>query len=62
MVRMVEDAQSGKAQAQRLADRISGVFVPIVIVLAFATFGFWAGTAGSTPSCWTRPAPSPPAR
>ncbi|WP_245940470.1 MULTISPECIES: heavy metal translocating P-type ATPase [Brevibacterium] len=51
MARMVEDAQTGKAGAQRLADRISGVFVPIVIALAVATFGFWAGTgAGLTPA------------
>ncbi|MEO9140419.1 MAG: heavy metal translocating P-type ATPase [Jatrophihabitans sp.] len=41
MARLVEDAQSGKASAQRLADRISGVFVPIVIALAFGTLGFW---------------------
>ena len=53
MVRMVEDAQSGKARAQRLADRISGIFVPIVIVLAFATFGFWAGTGGSATMAFT---------
>ncbi len=53
MARMVEDAQSGKAQAQRLADRISGVFVPIVIVLAVATFGFWAGTGGSMAMAFT---------
>ncbi|PFG30095.1 heavy metal translocating P-type ATPase [Paramicrobacterium agarici] len=42
MATMVEEAQNGKAQAQRLADTISGIFVPIVIVLALATFGFWA--------------------
>jgi Cu+-exporting ATPase len=44
MARLVEDAQNGKAQAQRLADRISGVFVPIVIALAVGTLGFWLGT------------------
>ena len=44
MARLVEDAQNGKAQAQRLADRISGIFVPIVILLATATLGFWLGT------------------
>jgi len=43
MARLVEDAQSGKAEVQRLADRISGVFVPIVIALAVATFGAWLG-------------------
>ncbi|MCW4459259.1 cation-translocating P-type ATPase [Microbacterium sp. MPKO10] len=48
MATLVEDAQNGKAQAQRLADTISSIFVPIVIVLALATFGVWAivGDAG----------------
>ncbi|MEV8266880.1 heavy metal translocating P-type ATPase [Microbacterium sp. NPDC076911] len=41
MARLVEEAQSGKAQVQRLADRISGVFVPIVLVIALATFTTW---------------------
>ncbi len=53
MARMVEDAQTGKAQAQRLADRISGIFVPIVIVLAIATFGFWAVTGDSMAAAFT---------
>jgi P-type Cu+ transporter len=48
MARLVEEAQSGKAEVQRLADRISGVFVPIVIVLAMATLGFWLGTGAET--------------
>jgi len=43
VARMVEAAQSGKAAVQRLADRVSAVFVPIVIVLAVATLGFWLG-------------------
>jgi Cu+-exporting ATPase len=43
VVRMVEAAQSGKAAVQRLADRVSAVFVPIVITLAVATLGFWLG-------------------
>jgi P-type Cu+ transporter len=53
MARLVEDAQSGKAQAQRLADRISGVFVPVVIALAVATLGFWIGTGGSVAAAFT---------
>ena len=43
MARLVEDAQHGKTEAQRLADRISGVFVPVVIALAVASLGFWLG-------------------
>ncbi len=43
IARLVTDAQSGKAAVQRLADRVSGVFVPIVIGLAVATLGFWIG-------------------
>ncbi|WP_229869279.1 heavy metal translocating P-type ATPase [Streptomyces inusitatus] len=41
MAKLVEDAQNGKAAAQRLADKISGVFVPIVILLALGTLGVW---------------------
>ena len=48
MGRLVSEAQSGKAPVQRLADRVSSVFVPVVIVLALATLGVWlAGGAGS---------------
>jgi Cu+-exporting ATPase len=47
--RLVTRAQSGKAPVQRLADRISAVFVPIVIALSVATLGFWlANGAGAT--------------
>ncbi|MDT7579805.1 MAG: P-type Cu+ transporter, partial [Pseudonocardiales bacterium] len=53
MGRLVEAAQTGKAPVQRLADRISGVFVPIVIVLAVATFGFWLGTGAGTAAAFT---------
>ncbi|MEN3315091.1 MAG: P-type Cu+ transporter, partial [Acidimicrobiaceae bacterium] len=42
--RLVADAQNGKAPVQRLADRISAVFVPVVIVLSVATLGFWLGS------------------
>ncbi|QGF25089.1 heavy metal translocating P-type ATPase [Raineyella fluvialis] len=41
IAKLVEDAQSGKAEIQRLADRVSGIFVPIVIVVALATLGTW---------------------
>jgi Cu+-exporting ATPase len=44
MARLVEDAQNGKAEVQRLADRISGIFVPVVLTLTVATLGFWIGT------------------
>ena len=43
IARLVTDAQTGKAPVQRLADRISGVFVPIVIGISLATLGFWIG-------------------
>jgi P-type Cu+ transporter len=44
MARLVEEAQTGKAAAQRLADRVSGIFVPIVIALALATLVVWLVT------------------
>ncbi|WP_312588264.1 heavy metal translocating P-type ATPase [Corynebacterium dentalis] len=46
MARLVEDAQSGKADVQRLADRISGVFVPVVIGLAILTVVGWLVATG----------------
>jgi len=53
MAKLVEDAQSGKAEVQRLADKVSGIFVPIVIAIAVVTLGVWLGagfpaTAGLT--------------
>jgi Cu+-exporting ATPase len=53
MARLVEDAQNGKAAVQRLADRISGVFVPIVIALAVGTLGFWLGADGGMTAAFT---------
>ncbi|WP_210576684.1 cation-translocating P-type ATPase [Streptomyces sp. GESEQ-4] len=53
MARLVEDAQNGKAEVQRLADRISGVFVPVVILIAVATFGAWLGLTGDTVAAFT---------
>jgi Cu+-exporting ATPase len=44
IARLVEAAQGGKAPVQRLADRVAGVFVPIVIAIAVATLGFWLGS------------------
>lgn len=53
MARLVEDAQNGKAEVQRLADRVSGVFVPVVIGLAVATLGFWLGSGGGATAAFT---------
>jgi Cu+-exporting ATPase len=53
MARLVEDAQNGKAQVQRLADRISGIFVPIVIALAVGTLGFWIGSGAGLATAFT---------
>ncbi|MGW1135011.1 heavy metal translocating P-type ATPase [Streptomyces griseoluteus] len=53
MARLVEDAQNGKAEVQRLADRISAVFVPVVILLALGTFGVWLGVTGNTVAAFT---------
>ena len=47
MARLVADAQSGKAPVQRLADQVSAVFVPVVIVLAIVTVVVWAVVTGS---------------
>ncbi|GAA4560542.1 heavy metal translocating P-type ATPase [Streptomyces collinus] len=53
MARLVEDAQNGKAAAQRLADRISAVFVPVVIALALGTLGFWLGNGVGLTAAFT---------
>ena len=44
IAKLVTDAQNGKATVQRLADRVAGVFVPVVIAIAVGTFGFWFGS------------------
>ncbi|MEW1658409.1 heavy metal translocating P-type ATPase [Streptomyces sp. NPDC093707] len=53
MARLVEDAQNGKAAAQRLADKISAVFVPVVIALALGTLGLWLLTGHSAVAAFT---------
>ncbi|EWT06374.1 carbonate dehydratase [Intrasporangium chromatireducens Q5-1] len=53
MARLVEEAQNGKAQVQRLADRISGIFVPIVIALALGTLVFWLVTGAGATAAFT---------
>ncbi|MFG3005861.1 heavy metal translocating P-type ATPase [Streptomyces calvus] len=53
MAKLVEDAQNGKAQVQRLADRISAVFVPVVLLIAVGTFGMWLGSTGDTVAAFT---------
>ncbi|MFJ5267684.1 heavy metal translocating P-type ATPase [Streptomyces sp. NPDC088358] len=53
MARLVEDAQNGKAEVQRLADRISGVFVPVVLLIALGTFAVWLGVTGDTAAAFT---------
>jgi Cu+-exporting ATPase len=72
IARLVEDAQNGKAEVQRLADRVSGIFVPVVILLSLATLATWllAGhSATAAPSSasssrahrsWSPPAGSTP--
>ncbi|MGI8532517.1 MAG: heavy metal translocating P-type ATPase [Geodermatophilaceae bacterium] len=53
LARLVEDAQNGKAQVQRLADRVSGVFVPAVIVLALGTLAVWILIGGGLTAAFT---------
>jgi Cu+-exporting ATPase len=53
MARMVADAQSGKASIQRLADRVSAVFVPAVLVIAAVTLAAWLLTGHSVAAAFT---------
>ncbi|MFB6814519.1 heavy metal translocating P-type ATPase [Streptomyces sp. NPDC056347] len=53
MAKLVEDAQSGKAEVQRLADRISAVFVPVVLVIALVTLVVWLLTADDVTAAFT---------
>lgn len=54
---LVERAQTGKAAVQRLADRISAVFLPVVIALAASTFGVWMLTGAPAATALTAPLP-----
>ncbi|OBB76455.1 cation-translocating P-type ATPase [Mycobacterium sp. 852014-52144_SCH5372336] len=53
MAKLVENAQSGKAQVQRLADRVSGVFVPVVIAISVAALGAWLGAGFPVSAAFT---------
>ncbi len=53
MAALVERAQTGKAPVQRLADRVSAVFVPVVIGLSLAALGFWLGAGASASAAFT---------
>ncbi|MFJ7339958.1 heavy metal translocating P-type ATPase [Streptomyces sp. NPDC101110] len=53
MARLVEDAQNSKAEAQRLADRVAGIFVPVVLLIAVATAGAWLGLTGDAVAAFT---------
>ncbi len=53
MARLVEAAQSGKAPVQRLADRVSAVFVPVVLLLSLLTLAGWIATGNSTQEAFT---------
>ena len=53
MARLVDAAQNGKADVQRLADRVSAVFVPVVIAIAAGALGFWLGAGAGPEAAFT---------
>ncbi|GHI01975.1 carbonate dehydratase [Streptomyces cellostaticus] len=53
ITRLVTEAQAGKARAQRLADSVAGVFVPVVLALAVTTLGFWLGAGADAQAAVT---------
>ncbi|MEV4150706.1 heavy metal translocating P-type ATPase [Amycolatopsis sp. NPDC049691] len=53
MARLVEAAQNGKAEVQRLADRVSAVFVPLVVLASLATLVVWLATGGRPDQAFT---------
>src|SRR3954451_18544143 len=53
IVRLVAEAQAGKAPIQRLVDRISGVFVPVILVIALATLAGWLAATGDGSNAFT---------
>jgi len=53
IARLVEDAQNGKAEVQRLADRVSGIFVPVVILLSLTTLAVWLLTGNSATAAFS---------
>ena len=53
IVRLVAEAQAGKAPIQRLVDRISGVFVPVILVIALATLAGWVAVTGNVSDAFT---------
>ncbi|MGK5546061.1 heavy metal translocating P-type ATPase [Streptomyces sp. URMC 127] len=53
IAKLVEEAQAGKAKAQRVADAVAGVFVPAVLAVAVTVLGFWLGAGASTQAAVT---------